>query len=290
MLFKKFHLLYYFLIVVLISSCAKKPHNIGSSLIAGDEYYFVNDVVIDTATFSSYKFSIPNGTSDRIISGKSDTLEVTALLKFNATLSDTLNSVKIDTAEITLITSDFVDVANAKNDFEFFEITSPWSNSFSNDSLQNLTTANLVGTISDTIKTFRIFSAIIDTTTIRKFINDLIDTTKPQFNGFAIKPKISTNGFVGFYSFNYSDPLFYPKLKIKFSKNNKRDSITISTGVSTFGVKQIIQYQTPLQNLITQAGLNYRTQLKFDLSNIPNKAFINRATLELVLSSKKLAL
>ena len=271
---------------ILLFSCVKKPHDVGKDLISSDEYYSIKDTVITNPIIENYKFTTPFGTSGTMVFGKNDSLEAISIFNFSYLINDSLKNVKIDSVELTFISNYNYNISSGKSEFEIYEMPSSWiASSITGDSIKNINFVNKLGIISDTVSNLKMFKAAIDTNIIRKLISSAVDSTKPKFYGFAIKSKISTKGFFGFNSFQ---SYFPPTIKIKFSKNNKNDSLIFGSGASTFGVIEKIPSLPNQNNLIIQAGVNLRSKIIFDLKNIPSTAIINKATLELELSKKQI--
>ena len=122
-------------LVVSINGCSQSPTSVGNKLIPGSSKYSVHDTTIVAVGDTTFKFSQINGSSSSILVGNYSPVNATALLLFLATFPDSMATVQIDTAELTL-SADYgwnVPFPPTPAQFEIKEVLSSWSSTVTVD-------------------------------------------------------------------------------------------------------------------------------------------------------------
>ena len=282
-------------VVVSISGCSQSPTSVGNKLIPGSSKYSVHDTTIVAVGDTTFKFSQINGSSSSILVGNYSSVNATALLLFLATFPDSMATVQIDTAELTL-SADYgwnVPFPPTPAQFEIREVRSSWlASTVTVDSLNNLipnsastNSALITVTNQDTLSVGTTITTQFDTSLVRKWINIYADTLLPRFFSIALAPRTTNSGIWGFSQFGSGSP---PNLEIIYEKNGVKDSISLNVGQGTF-----FATSSPLQlsaGIQTQGGISVYSIVKFNLKPISdsiNKVVVNNATLLLTLKNSQ---
>jgi hypothetical protein len=278
-------------LLAFISGCSQSPTSVGTKLIPGSNKYTVHDTSLVAVGDTTFKFSQVNGSGSSLLVGNSSSVNATALLLFLATFPDSMATVQIDTAELTLSAAYGwnVPLPPTPAQFEIKEVLSSWSSAVTADSVLNFATTNsplITITNQDTLHAGKTITTQFDTSLVRKWINIYADTLLPRFFSIALVPRTSNAGIWGFSQFGSSTP---PNLEIIYEKNGIKDSISLSIGQGTF----FATYSSPLQlsaGIQTQGGTSVYGIVKFNLKPVSdsiNKVIVNNATLLLTLKNSQ---
>ena len=278
------------------AGCSQSPTSVGKKIIPVSSKYTTHDTSFTSVGDTTFKFPQINGSSGSFLVGNSSSVDAKALLLFYASFPDSMASVQIDTAELTL-SADYgwnVSVPPAPGQFVIKEVLSPWSaatvtvDSLSGLSMAPTNSANFVITNLDTLSAGKTLTAQFDTSLVRKWINIYADTLLPRFFSIALvtKPGMTNFGIWGFSQFGSSTP---PNLEIIYEKNGIKDSVSLNIGEGTFfATSNPIQLSAGIQ---TQGGISIYSLVKFQFNlpafdSIPsNKVVINNATMLMTLKN-----
>ena len=277
-------------LVVSISGCSQSPTSVGNKLIPGSSKYSVHDTTIVAVSDTTFKFSQINGSSSSILVGNYSPVNATALLLFLATFPDSMATVQIDTAELTL-SADYgwnVPFPPTPAQFEIKEVLSSWSSTVTVDSVLSFGPTNsplITITNQDTLSVGRTITTQFDTSLVRKWINIYTDTLLPRFFSIALVPRTTNGGIWGFSQFGSGSP---PNLEIIYEKNGVKDSVSLNVGQGTFfATSNPLQLSAGIQ---TQGGISVYSIVKFNLKPVSdsiNKVIVNNATLLLTLKNSQ---
>jgi hypothetical protein len=280
------------------AGCSQSPTSAGKKIIPAASKYTSHDTSFSSVGDTTFKFPQVNGSSSSFLVGNSSSVDAKALLLFLATFPDTMASVQIDTAELTL-SADYgwnVSLPPAPGQFEIKEVLSAWSAAtVTVDSLNGLAmaptnSADFVITSQDTLSVGRTLTAQFDTSLVRKWINIYTDTLLPRFFSIALvtKPGMTNFGVWGFSQFGSTAA---PNLEIIYEKNGVKDSVSLNVGEGTFfATNNPLQLSAGIQ---TQGGISIYSLVKFNLNppafdSIPsNKVVINNATMLMTLKNNQ---
>jgi hypothetical protein len=283
------------LLLLLITGCAEKPTSVGNGLPNIDGSFTILYDTLYAVSDSTYKVSYAPGLGLSNLAGRlSPTEEIVTLINFTPSGAvDSLRGASIDTVELRM-TVNYRYFAGMPFQLNIQEVKRSWSQStFTSDSLPALTLGTTtLGTFSDSMTFAALTQArITDTAAIRRWAVSYYDTSSlvPDFYGFAIRSPLGiSNGVVGFSTFN-NFSIFVPSLLIKYTRNGRRDSLSVLTGEDTYAtVTTGVPSVTPLT---MRGAFGIRSAVRFDhrrlldstdASNIP---IVNRATLELTLDT-----
>ena len=283
-----------FLIVINVLSCSDDPTSIGIDLLDGD-FLIVStfDTADDTVTQSSsfFKEVVPLGLSSKVLIGKRDELEATALMDFAFFIADSLRqdfldgNILVNKAFIELTPAYTYTDENAEYDFTVHEITSDWSIGFTSDSLANLSfdeeDLSSNKNFTDSLYTFDLNNDFV-----LQWIKVSIDSSLGKNNGIYYIPTMSTGKVVGFQALTTTSSNA-AKLRVVIEKPGSFvDTIRafIFADVSTI-IKDLPVL--PVVDIGVQASTTIQSRLFFDLSEIPPDIIINKA--ELILTEDTLS-
>jgi hypothetical protein len=277
-------------LVVSISGCSQSPTSVGNKLIPVNSKYSVHNTTIVAAGDTTFKFSQINGSGSSILVGNYSPVNATALLLFLATFPDSMATVQIDTAELTL-SADYgwnVPFPPTPAQFEIKEVLSSWSSTVTVDSVLSFGPTNsplITITNQDTLSVGRTITTQFDTSLVRKWINIYTDTLLPRFFSIALVPRTTNGGIWGFSQFGSGSP---PNLEIIYEKNGVKDSVSLNVGQGTFfATSNPLQLSAGIQ---TQGGISVYSIVKFNLKPVSdsiNKVIVNNATLLLTLKNSQ---
>jgi len=283
-----------FLIVINVLSCSDDPTPIGIDLLAGD-FLIVStfDTADDTVTQSSsfFKEVVPLGLSSKVMIGKRDELEATALMDFTFFIADSLRqdfldgNILVNKAFIELTPAYTYTDEDAEYDFTVHEITSDWSIGFTSDSLANLSfdeeDLSSNKNFTDSLYTFDLNNDFV-----LQWIKVSIDSSLGKNNGIYCIPTMSTGKVVGFQALTTTSSNA-AKLRVVIEKPGSFvDTIRafIFADVSTIITDLPV---LPVVDIGVQASTTIQSRLFFDLSEIPPDIIINNA--ELILTEDTLS-
>lgn len=275
-----------FLIAIYLAGCADKPKSIGNSLLPPDDMFNFAETTFTAISDTVYKVPLLNGYSTSNLVGKLSTGEefITLLDFYYTSIVDSLYGAQIDTAEIRMTVNYRMLPASPPISFNIYEVLQSFSEgTFTSDSL----TSSIIGTVplgsfSDSMNYGQMVTArITDTSVIRRWADDYLDTSKPDFYGFAIRA-VTTTGVIGFTPFDpYSTVV--PTLVIKYTRNGYHDSLFFRYGQDTYAE----MFSTPpvYSELEVRGGVGVRAKLKFNVGSFSSRQIVNNATLSLTVDT-----
>jgi hypothetical protein len=282
-------------LIAVFSGCSQSPTSVGNKLIPGSNKYTIHDTTVAAVGDTAFKFAETNVSGSSLLVGNYSSVDAKALLLFLATFPDTMATVQIDTAELTLSANYGWNVPfpPPPAQFEIKEVLTAWSSTVTSDSVLNFAPTNssfMTITSQDTLTVGETFTAQFDTSLVRKWINIYRDTLLPSFFSVALvtRPGMTNVGIWGFSQFGSSAP---PNLEIIYEKNGVKDSISLNLGKGTFfATSSSLQLSGGIQ---TQGGIGVSSIVKFSLkppifdSVSSNKVIVNNATMLLTLKNSQ---
>ncbi len=283
-----------FIIINFISCSDDPPSSIGIDLLDGD-FLIVStfDTQDDSVTQSSsfFKEVVELGFSSKVLIGKRDEVESTALMDFAFFIVDSLQqdfldgNITVNQAFIELTPQYTYTDTNAAYDFTVHQITSNWSLGFTSDSLANLTydQADLSSNknFTDSIYTFD-----LDQDFVLQWIKNSIDTSLGENNGIYYIPTMNTDKVVGFQALTTTSTSA-AKLKVVIEKQGSFvDTIRAFIFADVSAVVADLPV-LPAVDIGVQASVTIQSKLFFDLSEVPPDIVINKA--ELILTEDTLS-
>ncbi len=284
---KQFNTVLLLALSVALIGCADKPKAIGEDLIPPGDTFAESTVTAYSDT--TYRTPIVNGYSASTLVGKLPTGEeyITLLDFYPISIADSLKGAKIDTAEIRLTVNYRLLPASPPITLNVYELLQSFSEgTFTSDTLPSSMIGTVigkvsVGTFSDSMKYSQRIIARIDTNVARRWADDFLDTSKPDFHGFVIR-MLTSSGVIGFTPFNLLSGVI-PSLVIKYTKNGKLDSLTFTSGQDTYvGI-----YSSPpsFADVEVRGGVGVRSKLKFDISSFRGNPIVARSVLTLTVDT-----
>ncbi len=119
----------------------------------------------------------------------------------------------------------------------------------------------------------------LDTALVRSWYRSDITS-----NGILLAPTAATSLIRGFAAFDHDSSTYGPKLQViarGISQGALIDTTTFTTSIDCY-VADVNPFNVLNDHLYTQAGVAYRSSLKFDVSSLPRGAIVNTAELLLV--------
>jgi len=284
------------LILLLLSSCNDQPSEVGK------------DIWLDTVTLHSIStsdtslFSSTSNDTKRfglfrlggLLLGKYEGITAITFVRFT-NIPDTLNYVTENdiqecTLELTPQKYSYGDTNTNQLEFTVHRINNVWFNQTTWDSIvdpskQPFYTTQQFGSFSgkSTAEDTLPLKVAIDKSIAKTFFDLQIDSATRITNyGLALVPNGNTNIIRRFSTKTLSsaDQSNYVFLRVVFRnqrKNNALDTIVMESGVDA----SMVNDESPKnnENLVVQGSLMKRAKIEFDLSMIPNDAFIHYAQL-----------
>jgi hypothetical protein len=255
--------------------CTDDPPNaVGSDLLPSKDQLKIDSLSF-AAVASSDSLTKLAGNSGRILLGRSQGIESRVLMQFSIGSSD-FPSARIDSAVLTLnLEYRFKDTVGTLG-FVIRNIDSGWNAStFTWDSLSTRNISDTViasypdrqSALSDTRLTLR-----LDTLMVRKWITRGLAS-------FILLPTVNTTIVTGIQNVITTDSTL-PRLSVTY--HDTLDSLhTLNGGYSQ--ASYVATGPTPPADghIYLQGGLAYRGRVNFDVSQIPTRATISEAVLEL---------
>lgn len=290
-----------FALSVLIAACNQDPTSVGSNLIPDqDKISFKEFDSYQTTTFqksSYYEQKIKLGSSPKLILGKNSFAESSVLFRFDLFPADSIlndfKAGKVNVSSASLKIKPTYSLGDKSQNFDFTvqQIKAAWTHiGFDRDSLNSFISGSLFDAtdiksslvIQDTLITFNISKDVV-----ANWLKSKYDTSVPVNNGVILKPKSTTNRFIGFES-NLLDngSTSLPILNVEFEKPNVYKKTITATASQDI---HILTATLPAasSNIYLQGGYALRGYLFFDLSAFSKNLIISKATLELQLDESK---
>lgn len=277
---------------LIMFSCSDAPTSVGLDLLNSDFIKLVNtNSVEDSLSQYSYSFHKQRSlsSSSRLLIGKKDNLEASALIKFFVGLSDSLkqdiidNKINVSSAVMDLIKDYEFGDENEPFDFTVHKINSDWSSGFIADSLPNLSydaeDVSIAKEINDSVT-----SVTISNELIQSWLIGTADTSLHTNKGIYLKPDAGANKVLGYTAFNTS-LVDIPVITVVIEKPGVYTDTLSLIAISDVSIVGGEPPSVSPENLTIQSGYVFNSKLVFDISKIPNNAIINDAELVLTLDT-----
>lgn len=278
-------------LTIVFLSCSEEvtDYTPGTALIARN--ITVHDTTIVASSSSTYKSFVPmdsriTGLRKNML-GHTGNYDAYLLLQFTPAYFGQRETVNVVSAKLTLRAVTWFGDSSSTFGFTVHKINKSWSeNTVTWDSISmnaGFYDPAIRGTYSGSIQAdTQTISVDLDTSMVREW---LLPRTVQQY-GVILVPTMGTNIARGINAFNYDSTRFYPTLQViaRGTSTTVPDTVDYYIGQDTF-VGNIDNLATDPSLLYLQAGVVYRSTLKFDLSFIPKGAIINSAELQMVRDS-----
>ena len=282
-----------FAVTILFISCNQDPTSVGSELISQNEKITFQELDSYQANIFqksvNYQDKFKFGLSNVVLMGKNSFEEASILMRYRFYLPDSLlayvttGKYVVKSATMTMIPRYLLGDKSAPLDFSVYQVRSDWSpNGFDKDSIPHLTydatDVSSGTTINDTLIKFNLRTDVV--TQWLRFLADTNSTSIPKNFGLLIKPKLSTQKIIGFYTANASSSTNETVLKVEFERPSIR---TDTVNISPFFHIYYLTGQAPQQvnNLTFQGGIGLKGTVFFNLNTLPKNIIVNKAYLEM---------
>jgi hypothetical protein len=279
---------------MIFTSCSDDPSSIGIDLLAGDFVIVSSFDTKDDSVFQSssyFKEVLPLGLASRLLIGKRDDIEASALMDFAFFINDSMKQDFLDgnitvnkaTIELTPIYT-YTD-ESAEFDFTVHKINSDWAPaSFTSDSLPGLS-FDAEDLSSNKNFTDSLYTFDLNNDFVLSWIKFTLDSSLEAVNGIYYQPTMNSNKVVGFQALTTTSSTA-AKLKIVIEKQGSyTDTIQpfIFSDVSAVvGDVPVL----PAESIALQSSITVQGKLFFDVSNVPREVIVNQA--ELILTADTL--
>ncbi|MBX2991839.1 MAG: DNRLRE domain-containing protein [Bacteroidetes bacterium] len=272
-----------------LTSCSESitnPDTPGSGLLTRD--VIIRDTVLYATSDTSFLQRIPPDGLFTVLRqnlvGKSGNYKAYAAMRF--TLGSPIDTLDILSAKITLRLVSWRGDSAGLLAFNVHRVNTSWSEAtltWPTADSTNFYDAAIKGSYSGTVGPDTQYIAVdIDTAMVASWFRSNTTTN----NGIILVPTSNTSLIRGFHAFGFDSSDFQPKLEVVARGANVPVSDTTrlrfesQIGQDTY-VADIDPFPLDPQHLVTQAGIAYRSRLRFDVSEIPRGAIINSAELQL---------
>lgn len=280
---------------VLLWNCKDDPTSIGEQLIPDVDkilIFALNSLEEETDQKSkSFKDEGELSFAGRVLLGKHEQTDYTTLAKFSMSLPDSIRSA-VDSGKL-VINKTWMELPvtyrlgeqSAGYDFKIHEITSTWTAiGFTADSLAVLEyeEENLASNIvedSDSLITLDFNNDII-----MKWIEEIIDDDFRNIPGVIFKPEMSSAKVLGFKAIGSTIPdKAMPTIYSVVEVPGEFIDTLLATPFSDVHVAEGPDIIQNAERMYVQGGNIYRSNILFELSNLPKNITINNAVLRLYL-------
>ncbi len=270
-------------------SCNEEPTSVGIGLLSSKDLVQVDTSMITSVTGSSSRKPINTGSSENILVGKyrtetGKTYEAKALIRFIG-FPDTLKSATVLSADLILRSRYRFGEPQGNLSFTVHKMIQGWTEyGVTWDSISTASYDPTVrGSFSSAIADSDSVAISLDPSLISDWFQAAADSQ--AIEGIILVPTDASNKIVGFSSFQFSDASRLPELLVTFliSGSTVQDSLLFVSGEDTH-VANIDNLVSDPNLLYVQAGLAYRSTVKFDVSSVPTHVGIHQAMLELTLN------
>ncbi|MFQ5797463.1 MAG: DNRLRE domain-containing protein [Bacteroidota bacterium] len=260
-------------LAVVSLSCSDEPNAVGIGVLPPDDLVSIDTVVIREATSVTFKqFISPNDRS--LLIGTYRGYEARTLIRFPS-LPDTLGDVLSTSLHMKPIYT-FGDSTTSLR-FTVHKILIPWGETTATwDSVT-------AGSFYEATPHGDFAQIVSDTTGIQVPLDTTLVNGVDQF-GILLLPEAGLSIIKGFASFQSNQPILRPRLETIYERNGRRDTITTNDSLDLYVANVDLEVGANPELMYVQAGVSYRSRLRFDLSAIPVNAIVHNATLELTIN------
>lgn len=272
-----------------LSGCVDEPSPVGSSLLPKSDLLLIDTLTIEAKHSFGLPALFPPFSPTRLMVGKIDEMQYESwgMIKFTI-ISDTLKGVKVEEADLLLRATYHFGDSLAPLSFRIHKALQNWGgDSLTYDSLK--TAGFFTGTASpvahfSSVGDSSTISARIDASIIQRWI-DSVGTANPDNEGIILEP-LNNSVIKGFGSFRAADSSHRPVLVVRYRRppGGILESATITNGIDRYvATTKSTHFVSDSTRIFIRNGISYRGIIDFDVSSLPPRAPILRATLELTL-------
>lgn len=272
------------ILAALVVSCSEDPTE-ENALLAPLPFLNVaaRETTITATTSTTFRQYYPMNSSINLVGKSGDYTAVTALA-FYSNLFPARDTVNVLSGRLTLRSASFFGDSTAPFGFTVHRINRTWTAGlatwdtlqlgFYDPSLPRGTYSGSVGADTATVV------VELDTAMVREWLRTAGTTNTDTKYGIVLVPTPGTNVVRGFYPFDADSAKDLPTLEIIAinAAGTVKDTAFFTTGIDTFfGNNENVNTRQDLMYL--QAGIVYRSVVKFDIGFIPKGSTIHLAEL-----------
>ncbi|MER3524557.1 MAG: hypothetical protein C4326_10975 [Ignavibacteria bacterium] len=275
------------LCAVLMLGCSEtitNPTTPGSGLLSRE--LVIRDTTLVAVYDSVFQLRIPPDSllfapTQRNLIGKNGNYTAMAALRFFPPVRDTIS---VLSAKLTLRFIARYGEASGTFGFTIHKILSEWNQRTLTWPLASAPTfyeASVVRSsyTSTTNPDTQLVTLDLDTALVREWYR-----SGQTSYGVLLVPQGTSNVLRGFSAFDFDSTKFWPKLEVIATDPQRTgrftDTTTFQAGADTY-VADVSPFTIDPQHIYTQAGIVYRSVIKFDASKLPRGAIVNSAELHL---------
>ncbi len=275
----RFFYFFPFLIFIFWLGCSDDPNEVGIGMLPPQDGLALHSFDTTAITTTTYIQRI-TGVSTRLLFGKTGTIQTRSFLQFAGTPTG-LSGFVVDTAWLRFpVTYRFQD-SSGMFSLEFRKVLRPWVK----DSLRwdSTNSSSLVSSVVDTI--FQKYVSPTDSVIeipVNSFIRSWFADSLASPYGMMISAAANCNLVLGCPT-TYTTSDLRPELYIVYHTGTDTTHLSYRPFQQTF-FADAPQPTTSDSVFFVQAGVSYRSKLNFDVTSIPSRASVTKATLELTLN------
>lgn len=276
-------------VVAIFIGCQESPTSVGGGILYSSDLLTVSIInSYDHAfkqTTKNFQKKIVMGASSRVLIGKYQNVTAYGLIKFSFVLPDSVslavqnNSISVKKSWMELpVTYRLGNLTTL--DFQLKKINSLWTSvGFDLDSLNNISVDNTNLITSSLQKTDTLISFSVISDFAFEWMKNQVNNATSLNRGVLFEPSISSSAVIGTTALVTAiDKGYLPKLYCQIEISGKLDTVIAYSSTDMYVVKNEAEISGN-DKIVLQAGAALRSNLRFDLSSIPQNAIVSDAKL-----------
>ncbi len=257
--------------------CSDDPNDVGIGVLPPEDLVSIDTVRIRDATSVTFKkFISPNTVS--LLTGTYNGYEARTLIRFRS-LPDTLRDASVLSATLRMKPFYTFGDSTTALTFTVHSIALAWedtSATWNSVNAAGFFDGEQRGSFSQVVSDTAEVAVTLDPTLAQEWLTAAADSVE-QF-GMLLLPAAGLSVIKGFTSFQSTFP---PRIEIIYERSGNVDTLTWNLGSDIHVANVELPSEPELMNI--QAGVSYRSRLRFDVSAVPTGATVHNATLELTI-------
>ncbi len=274
------------IIMIISAGSDEQPVTVGEGILPDEDFIDIDTLIVDAVDeieSFSYEFPIVTSGAQHIFAGETSELRIESIFRFTPPLTevglspDTVRNAELFEASLFLQPSYYAGDSTEVIPLYLHEVISGWSTADFNKYVYESVNREKES-IDDSMAMLGDTNA-----TVFRLPRELMLKWAQQGDqsiispGLILKSDDTANGIVGFHGPAGDNA---PVLRIIYGTEGAQDTVSITQTVRAFAgyLKKDFNLRN---NIILQAGVSTRSVVRFDISQIPEGAFIHNAELEL---------
>jgi hypothetical protein len=288
------------ILILLMSliSCNDDPTSLGVNLLP--EQDFINASTINSLDFNfeqksffydTDSLSLANAT--KIFLGKNSNVKSTMLMKFYMffpdSITDAINSDSLNLISATMAMEPIYTFGNENNYFDFtlHEVTDDWNSlEFGKNELEDLT-YNSEDVSSNRVFEDSLITLDIDKTLVENWLKLSAEESQNENYGVYFNFDATSDKVLGFPAISSLYDSVLTRLILIVEKPGKfTDTLSVQVTSDVHVVERTMEISSD-KSIFVQGGIPIRSNLFFDVSQIPENSIINKATIKLFVNENE---